>query len=221
VPAQDSARSHDEPHPGQALDGQCPGQHRQPRPVRPRQAHMHPRLLPLRNSELMPQDQDLRVLPPRFPARQPEQRHRTRDDQEDQLHARKPKITARPGRPPPASKTPDTVPGRQRTLGSSAQVAEFPARTGCRCLSATGLLTASASGPRINNGFPGECRREVCPAGAGEGVSGQARARVMTLVRGMALPGRCGPEDRSSGSRRSGYPRGVRRPGAGGRLIRP
>jgi hypothetical protein len=34
----------------------------------PRQTRVHPRLLPLRNGELMPQDQDLGVLPPRLPA---------------------------------------------------------------------------------------------------------------------------------------------------------
>src|SRR5512142_340151 len=77
-----------------------------------------------------------------------------------------------------------------------------------------------AARPWINNGSSGEWRREVCPAGAGESVSGQARARVMTLVRGHGdLQARCGPRDRGGGSRRCRYPGEVRRPGAGGRLI--
>jgi hypothetical protein len=34
MPAHDGARSHDQPHPGQPLNGQRSGQQRQPRPVR-------------------------------------------------------------------------------------------------------------------------------------------------------------------------------------------
>jgi hypothetical protein len=61
-PRHDGARSHDQAH---------PGQQRQPRPVRPRQPRMHLRPQPLRGSEMMAQHQDLGVLPPRLPARQP------------------------------------------------------------------------------------------------------------------------------------------------------
>jgi hypothetical protein len=66
---------------------------------------MHPRPLPLRDGELMAQDQDLGVLPPRFPARQPEHRRGTGHDQEDQLQARKPKIIPSPDGPRPARPT--------------------------------------------------------------------------------------------------------------------
>jgi hypothetical protein len=65
---------------------------------------MGPRPLTLGHSELMAQHQDLGVLPLRLPARQPEQRHRTGDNQEDQLQAHKPKIIAPPARPRPAAR---------------------------------------------------------------------------------------------------------------------
>ena len=55
---------------------------------------MSPRPLAQGDRELMAQHEDLGVLPPRLPARQPEQRHDTGDDQEDQLQAHKPKIIA-------------------------------------------------------------------------------------------------------------------------------
>jgi hypothetical protein len=57
------------------------------------------------DGELMAQHQDLGVLRPRLPARQPEQRHDTGHDQEDQLEAHKPKIIPPPARPRPAQST--------------------------------------------------------------------------------------------------------------------
>ena len=103
MPSQDGAGSDDEPHRGEALDRQRPGQQRQPCPVRPCQPRMSPRPLTEGDRELMAQHEDLGVLPPRLPARQPEQRHRTGDNQEDQLQARKPKIIARPPACKPAA----------------------------------------------------------------------------------------------------------------------
>ena len=102
------AGSDDQPHRGEALDRQRPGEQRQPRPVRPRQPRMSPRPLAQGDRELMAQHQDLGVLPPRLPARQAQQRHGTGDDQEDQLQAHKPKIIARSGDGP-------DLPARHRT----------------------------------------------------------------------------------------------------------
>ena len=89
--------SNEQPHPRQAPGRHRLGEQRQPRPVRPRQPGARPRPLTLGDSELVAQHQDLGVLLPRLPARQPEQRHDTGYDQEDQLQAHKPKII-----PPPA-----------------------------------------------------------------------------------------------------------------------
>jgi hypothetical protein len=50
------------------------------------------------DSKLMTQHQDLGVLPPRLPPGQAQHRHRTGDNEEDQLQAHKPKIIARPPR---------------------------------------------------------------------------------------------------------------------------
>lgn len=55
MPAQDGARSDYEPHRGEAVDRQGPGQQRQPCPVRPRQPRMSPRLLAEGDPELMAQ----------------------------------------------------------------------------------------------------------------------------------------------------------------------
>src|SRR5260370_288805 len=64
-----------------------PGQERTPRP----DGHGHrgavPWPLALGDSELVPQHQNLGALPPLSPPRQPQQRYRTRDNQEDQLQA--------------------------------------------------------------------------------------------------------------------------------------
>jgi hypothetical protein len=98
-PAQDRARSDDQPQRRQALRRHRPRQQRQPRPVRPRQMRMGARLLALCHSELVAQHEDLGVLPPPLPARQPQQRHDTGDDQEDQLQPHKPKIIPRPRSP--------------------------------------------------------------------------------------------------------------------------
>jgi hypothetical protein len=73
MPAQDGARSDEQPHPGQPAGRHRPGEQRQPRPVQPRQPGARLRPLTLGDSELMAQHQDLGVLPPRLPARQPEQ----------------------------------------------------------------------------------------------------------------------------------------------------
>ena len=106
VPAQDRARGHDQPHHGEAPDGQRPGEQRQPRPVRPRETRMSTSMLALGHSELMAQHQDLSVLPPRLAARQTQQRHGPGNNQEDQLQAHKPKIIACPARPGSASHVP-------------------------------------------------------------------------------------------------------------------
>jgi len=98
VPAQDRAGSDDQPHRRQALRRHRPRKQRQPRPVRPRQPPMSARPLALGDRELMAQHKNLGVLLPPLPPRQAQQRPGTGDNQEDQLHAHKPKIIPRPGR---------------------------------------------------------------------------------------------------------------------------
>ena len=98
VPAHDRARSDNQPHRRQALRWHRRRKQRQPRPVRPCQTRMSTRPLALGHSELMAQHQDLGVLPPRFPPRQPQQRHGTGSNQEDQLQPHKPKTVPRRGR---------------------------------------------------------------------------------------------------------------------------
>jgi hypothetical protein len=83
MPAQDRGRGHDEPHRRQPLGWQRPGEHSRPRPVRPRQPGMSAGPLALDDSELMAQDQDLGVLPPRLPPRHAQQRHGTGHNEED------------------------------------------------------------------------------------------------------------------------------------------
>src|SRR5215472_1088737 len=106
MPSQEGSRSDDQPRRHEALDRQRPGKQGQPRPVRPRQTLMHPRPLTLRDSELMAQHQDLSILPPPLPARQPEQRRDMGHDQENQLQAHKPKIISPPDGSTPAQPTP-------------------------------------------------------------------------------------------------------------------
>ena len=132
MPAQDGAGSDDEPHRGKTVDRQRPGQQRQPCPVWPRQPRMSPRPLAQGDRELMAQHEDLGVFPPRLPARQPEQGHRTGDDQEDQLQAHKPRIIApRPGRHRPARHQ-----MRRRTDGE----------VGCICPGGTDFRHAQSKG---------------------------------------------------------------------------
>jgi hypothetical protein len=107
LPAQDRARSDDQPHRRQALRRHRPRMQRQPRPVRPRQTRMGARPLALSHSELMAQHDNLGVLPPPLPPRQAQRRHGTGDHQEDQLQAHKPTIIPRPGRPRPTWHVPD------------------------------------------------------------------------------------------------------------------
>ena len=109
VPAQDRGRGHDQPHPRQPPGRQRPGENGQPRPVRPRQPGRSPRPFPQGDSELVPQHEDLGVLPPRLPPPQTQQRHDTGRDEEDQLQAHKPKIIPPPARPAPASPAPDAA----------------------------------------------------------------------------------------------------------------
>jgi hypothetical protein len=92
VPAQDRGRGHDQPHPRQPPGRQRPRENGQPRPVRPRQPGRSSRPFPQGDSELVPQHEDLGVLPPRLPPRQTQHRHDTGRDEEDQLQAHKPKI---------------------------------------------------------------------------------------------------------------------------------
>ena len=129
VPSHDRAGSDDQPHRGEAVDGQRPGQQRQPGPVRPRQTRMRARPLALGDSELMAQHQDLRVLPPRLPPRQAQHRHRTGHDQENQLQAHRPKIIPSPDGPRPARPAPERGTERTAIRRASAQVAQFSAPT--------------------------------------------------------------------------------------------
>ncbi len=108
VPPQDGAGSDDEPEAGEAPDWQRPGQQRQPRPIRPRQPRMSPRLLALGDSQLMVQDQDLGVLPPHLPLGQAQQRHGAGDDEEDQFR-------------PTSRSSSHAQPGADRPTGHLAQ----------------------------------------------------------------------------------------------------
>ena len=63
---------------------------------------MSPRPLAQGHCELMAQYQDLGILLPRLPPRQAEHGHGAGRNEENQLHARKPKIIAPPDRPRPA-----------------------------------------------------------------------------------------------------------------------
>jgi hypothetical protein len=110
VPPQDGARGDDQPHRGETVDRQRPGQQGKQRPVRPRQPGTSPRPLTPGDSELVAQHEDLGVLPPPLPARQAQQRHGTGNDQEDQLQARKPKIIPPPAGPRPARHIPNARP---------------------------------------------------------------------------------------------------------------
>jgi len=130
VPPQDGAGGDDQPHRGETVDRQRPGQQGKQRPVRPRQTRMSARPLAFSHSELMAQHKDLGVLPPALPPRQAQQRHRTGDNQEDQLQARKPKIISRPGRPRPDSHVPDAGPSDQRPAEHPARWHGFSAPTG-------------------------------------------------------------------------------------------
>jgi hypothetical protein len=121
LPAQDRAGSDDQPHRCQALRRDRPREQRQPRPVRPRQTRMSARPLALGRSELMAQHKDLGVLPPLLPPRQPQQRHGTGDNQEDQLQPHKPQIIPPPGRAPRVGQTPTARPLRQ-AFAQMAQV---------------------------------------------------------------------------------------------------
>ena len=85
--------------PAEPVDGQRPGKQGQPRPVRPCQPRRGAGPLAQGDSELMAQHQDLGVLPPLLPPRQPQQRHGTGYGQEDQLQPHEPKIIARPEDP--------------------------------------------------------------------------------------------------------------------------
>jgi len=115
VPAHYRARSDNRSHRRQALGRHRPRKQRQPRPVRPCQTRMSARPLALSHSELMAQHKDLGVFPPPLPPRQPQQRHGTNDNQEDQLQPHKLKIVPRPGR--------RRGPSSQRS-GASGQVAQ-------------------------------------------------------------------------------------------------
>ena len=137
VPPQDGARGDDQPHRGETIDRQRPGQQGKQRPVRPRQPGTNPRPLAPGDSELVAQHEDLGVLPPRLPARQAQQRHGTGNDQEDQLQAHKPKIIPPPVGPRPARRMPNAPP---RSAGLC------PGGAGCR--------------------HPQACRAGFCPASA-------------------------------------------------------
>jgi hypothetical protein len=99
MPPEDRDGRDDQPNRCQLVGWQRPGEHGQPRPVRPRQPRMSPRPLAQGHRELMAQHQDLGVLPPRLPPRQAQHRYGPGDDEEDQLQAHKPNIIAR--RPEP------------------------------------------------------------------------------------------------------------------------
>ena len=97
--------------------------------VRPRQPGAGPWRLALGDSELVSQHQDLGVLPPRFPPRQPQHRYHTRDNQEDQLQAHKPKII------PPLAQPSSPGHGMKPTRAPSGHLSRwhrFSAPTGSR-----------------------------------------------------------------------------------------
>jgi len=77
---------------------------------------MGTRPLALGDSELMAQHEDLGVLPPLLPPRQPQQRHATGDNQKDQTQPHKPKIIPLPGQAARAEQRP--------VSGASGQVAQ-------------------------------------------------------------------------------------------------
>ena len=131
VPPQDGARSDDQPHRGETVDRQRPGQQGKQRPVRPRQPGTSPRPLTPGDSKLVAQHEDLGVLPPRLPARQAQQRHGTGNDQEDQLQAHKPKIIPPPVGPRPARRMPNA---RPRSAGPLPRWRRFSAPSGRRAL---------------------------------------------------------------------------------------
>ncbi len=124
VPAHDRAGSDNQPHRGQPVGWQRPGQQGQPRPVRPRQTRMSARPLALGDSELMAQHKDLGVLPPRLPPRQAQHRHRTGHDQENQLQAHRPKIIPSPDGPGPARPAPERGTRPTAICRASAQVGQ-------------------------------------------------------------------------------------------------
>ncbi len=157
VPSQDGARGDDQPHRGETVDQQRPGQQGKQRPVRPRQTRMSARPLALSHSELMAQHKDLGVLPPPLPPRQAQQRHRTGDNQEDQLQAHKPKIIPRPGRPRPDSHVPDAGPSDQRPAEHLARWHGFSAPTGFRALAPEAVPTGMAAGLAFEGYGPQGC----------------------------------------------------------------
>ncbi len=172
VPAQNRGRGHDQPQPGQAPGRQRPGEQRQPRPVRPCQPRLSPRPLAQGHRELMAQHQDLGVLPPCLPPRQAQHRHGLGDDEEDQLHAHKPKIIARqPEQTCPPGTVRVTKPTAFRT--ASAQVAQvfgthkFPAP---RAVAFLRLEERKLAGSRVP-GIPRRRRPAQYLARVGEGVS--------------------------------------------------
>jgi hypothetical protein len=217
MPADDGARSHDRLRPGPALDGQRPGQRGRPCPVWLRHTRRHPRPLTLRDDELMGQHQDPGVLPPRLPARQPEQRHETGDDQEGQLQARKPKIVPPADRPRHARPAPEHGTEPTAICRASAQVtrvfgthslsmssrALYVGSTSTRPATSSGCLTASAEAttppiecPEDHSGL-GRDRADRQP-GRGSAVRVQAPARISQCRRrssraasARACPARC------------------------------
>jgi len=135
----------DQPHRRQALCRHRPRKECQPRPVRPRQTRMSARPPALGHSELMAQHQDLGVLPPPLPPRQPQQRYGTGDNQEDQLQPHKPKIIPRSRRRPAGQ--PTEHPARWHRFSAPTSTARPPARhcrTRCRSAAAGTCGMASA-----------------------------------------------------------------------------
>jgi hypothetical protein len=185
MPAQDGAGRDDEPHRCEAVDRQRPGQQRQPCPIRPRQPRMSPRLLAEGDRELMAQHEDLGVFRPRLPARQPEQRHRTGDDQEDQLQAHKPRIIAPSGQGstgPPGTKH-ATEPTARRgvslhvalVIGTHSRAAPWRSATLNRRTSSVGRLLPLL-GPSGHGGV-GAVQPQETGRASWAPVNGPARAR--------------------------------------------
>ena len=71
MPPQDRSWSDDQPHRGQPVSWQHPGEQGQPCPVWPCQHRMNARTLAQCDSKLMAQHQDLSVLPPRLRRHKP------------------------------------------------------------------------------------------------------------------------------------------------------
>ena len=221
VPSHDRGGSDDQPHRGEAVDGQRPGQQRQPRPVRPRQTRMSERPLALGDSELMAQHQDLRVLPPRLPPRQAQHRHRTGHDQENQLQAHRPKIIPSPDGPRRARPAPERGTEPTAICRASAQVAQvfgthrcgFPTITQDQTARLLSRATRETTRWLSNDMFAGTGQKSVLYRKQIRYLCADNNRYVKSGVIDPGQPQACLHTVRRS---RTGVKRAALRPGAGG-----